>query len=38
MALKAAQTLVQTGLCGDAVSRAYYAVLHAAKAGMRTPR
>jgi uncharacterized protein (UPF0332 family) len=34
--LRAAQLLLEQGLCEDAVSRAYYAVLHAAKAALIT--
>lgn len=32
--LRAAETLTRDGLYADAISRAYYAVLHAAKAGL----
>jgi uncharacterized protein (UPF0332 family) len=32
--LRAAQALTQDGLYADAISRAYYAILHAAKAGL----
>ena len=32
--LRAAQTLTRNGLYADAISRAYYAILHAAKAGL----
>lgn len=32
--LRAAQTLTRDGLYADAISRAYYAILHAAKAGL----
>ena len=32
--LRAAQTLPRNGLYADAISRAYYAILHAAKAGL----
>lgn len=35
-ALKASETLMDSGLYEDAVSRAYYAVLHAAKAALAT--
>lgn len=35
-ALRAAQLLAQHGIYADAVSRAYYAVLHAAKAALQT--
>ena len=33
-ALRAADTLTRDGLYPDAISRAYYAILHAAKAGL----
>ena len=33
--LRAAKTLTRNGLYADAISRAYYAILHAAKAGLR---
>jgi uncharacterized protein (UPF0332 family) len=32
--LRAAETLTRDGLYADAISRAYYAILHAAKAGL----
>jgi uncharacterized protein (UPF0332 family) len=32
--LRAAQTLTRDGLYADAISRAYYAILHAAKAAL----
>jgi uncharacterized protein (UPF0332 family) len=32
--LRAAKTLTRNGLYADAISRAYYAILHAAKAGL----
>ncbi len=35
-ALKAAKLCLDAGLCADAVSRAYYAVMHAAKAALLT--
>ncbi len=35
-ALRAAQLLARHGIYADAVSRAYYAVLHAAKAALQT--
>ena len=34
-ALRAAETLTRDGLYADAISRAYYAILHAAKAALR---
>jgi uncharacterized protein len=33
--LRAAETLTRDGLYADAISRAYYAILHAAKAALR---
>jgi len=33
-ALRAAETLIRDGLYADAISRAYYAILHAAKAAL----
>lgn len=32
--LRAAETLTRDGLCADAISRAYYAILHGAKAAL----
>ena len=36
LALQSASVLTQSGLHADAISRAYYAILHAAKAGLQT--
>ena len=36
LALQSATVLTQSGLHADAISRAYYAILHAAKAGLQT--
>lgn len=33
--LRAAETLTREGLCADAISRAYYAILHGAKAALQ---
>lgn len=33
--LHAAETLTREGLCADAISRAYYAILHGAKAALQ---
>ena len=36
LALRAASVLTQSGLAADSISRAYYAILHAAKAALWT--